>query len=93
MHYEVNLSQIFYTKRDYALVIVDIPHGFNIPNIDYDSGPYTYHSLSKVVARFVEVTSLPLWRFLTFHLDRICNVIYKLQGERKLKDASYMVRR
>lgn len=23
-------------KRDYALVIADIPHGFNIPNIDYD---------------------------------------------------------
>ncbi len=47
-------------KRDYALVIADIPHGFNIPNIDYDSDPYTYQALSKVVARFVEVTSSPL---------------------------------
>jgi len=47
-------------KRDYALVIADIPHGFNIPNIDYDSDPYTYQALSKVVAGFLEVTSLPL---------------------------------
>ena len=56
-------------KRDYALVIADIPHGFNIPNIDYDSDPYTYQALSKVVAGFVEVTSSPLWRFVTFHSD------------------------
>ena len=54
-------------KRDYSLVIVDIPHGFNIPNIDYDSDPYTYQALSKVVAIFVVVTSSPLWRFVTFH--------------------------
>ena len=40
-------------KRDYALVIADILHGFNIPNIDYDSGTYTYQALSKVVAGFV----------------------------------------
>jgi len=56
-------------KMDYALVIADIPHGFNIPNIDYDSDPYTYQALSKVVAEFVEVTSSPLWRFVTFHSD------------------------
>ena len=54
-------------KRDYALVIADIPHGLNIPNIDYDSDPYTYQALSKVVAGFVEVTLSPLWRFVTFH--------------------------
>ena len=29
-------------KRDYALVIAYIPHGSNIPNIDYDNDPYTY---------------------------------------------------
>jgi len=56
-------------KREYALVIADIPHGFNIPNIDYDSDPYTYQALSKVVVGFVEVTSSPLWRFVTFHSD------------------------
>jgi len=56
-------------ERDYVLVIADIPHGFNISNIDYDSDSYTYQALSKVVAGFVEVTSSPLWRFVTFHSD------------------------
>ena len=56
-------------KRDYALVIADIPHGFNIPNIYYDSDPYTYQALSKVVVGFLEVTLSPLWRFVTFHSD------------------------
>ena len=54
-------------KRDYSLVIEDISHGFTIPNIDYDSDSYTYQALIKVVVGFVEVTSSPLWRFVTFH--------------------------
>ena len=29
-------------KREYGLVIAYIPHGFNFPNIEYDSEPYTY---------------------------------------------------
>ena len=29
-------------KREYAPVIADILHGFNFPNIEYDSEPYTY---------------------------------------------------
>ena len=74
-------------KRDYSLVLVDTPHGFNIPNIDYDSDPFTYQALSKVV------TTSPLWRFVTFHSNTICNVIDKLQARIKLKDAAYMVRR
>ncbi len=56
-------------KRDYSLVIVGIPHGFNIPNIEYDSDPYTYQDLSKVAVGFVQVTTSPLWRFVTFHSD------------------------
>ena len=56
-------------KRDYALVIADIPHGFNIPNIFYDIDPYTYQAFNKVVVGFKEVTSSPLWRFVTFHSD------------------------
>ena len=47
-------------KRDYALVIADIPHGLNIPNIYYDSDPYTYQAFSKLVTGFIEVTSSPL---------------------------------
>ena len=33
-------------KMDYALVIADIPHGFNFVDIGYDSEPYTYQSFN-----------------------------------------------
>ena len=69
-------------KRDYALVIADIPHGFNIPNIDYDSDPYTYQALSKVVSGFVKVTSSPLWRFVTFHSDtQLAMILSSFKGK------------
>ena len=69
-------------KREYSLVIADIPHGFNIPNIDYDSDPYTYQALSKVVAGFVEVASSPLWRFVTFHLDtQLAMILSSFKGK------------
>ena len=56
-------------KWEYALVIADIPHGFNFPDIEYDSKTYTYQVFSKVVTGFQEVTTSPLWRFVTFHSD------------------------
>ena len=56
-------------KREYALVIADIPHAFDFPDIGYDSEPYTYEAFSKVVTKFQEVTTSPLWRFVTFHSD------------------------
>ena len=70
------------SKRDYSLVIADIPHGFNIPNIDYDSDPYTYQALSKVVAGFVEVTSSPFWRFVTFHSNtQLAMILSSFKGK------------
>ena len=69
-------------KRDYALVIADIPHGFNTPNIDYDSDPYTYQALSKVVVGFVEFMSSPLWRFVTFHSDtQLATILSSFKGK------------
>ena len=56
-------------KKEYALVIADIPHGYNIRNTTYDCEPYTYQSFSKVVSGFVDVTTSPLWRFVVFHSD------------------------
>ena len=54
-------------KRDYSLVIVDIPHGFSIPKIESDIDPYTFREIINVVAGFLEVTTSPFWRFVTFH--------------------------
>jgi len=56
-------------KKEYSLVIADIPHGYNIQNTTYDCTPYTYQSFSKVVSGFIDVTTSPLWRFLVFHSD------------------------
>jgi hypothetical protein len=36
-------------KKEYSLVIVDIPHGYNTQNIGYDTEPYTYQAFNKVV--------------------------------------------
>ena len=71
-------------KRDYSLGIADIPHGFNIPNIEYDRDPYTYQAFSKVVAGFLEVTTSPFWRFLTFHLDtQFAMLLTSFKGKEK----------
>jgi hypothetical protein len=56
-------------KKEYSLVIADIPHGYNIQNIEYDIEPYTYQDFNKVVMGFLEVTASPFWRFMVFHLD------------------------
>ena len=62
------IASIF-PKKEFSLVIADIPHGYNIQNIGYDTEPYTYQAFSKVVTRFTEVTTSPFWRFLVFHSD------------------------
>ena len=36
-------------KREYALVIANISHGFNFPDIGYDSEHYTFQAFNKVV--------------------------------------------
>ena len=56
-------------KKEYSLVIANIPHGYNIKNITYDYEPYTYQLFNKVISGFVDVTTSPLWRFIVFHLD------------------------
>jgi hypothetical protein len=47
-------------KREYSLIIADIPHGFNIQNIIYDNEPYTYQPFNNLVMRFIDVTFPPI---------------------------------
>jgi hypothetical protein len=56
-------------KKEYSLVIADIPHGYNIQKIGYDTEHYTYRDFNKVVMGFMEFTTSPFWRFLFFHSD------------------------
>jgi hypothetical protein len=48
---------------------VNIPHGYNILNIGYDTKPYTYQAFNKMVMGFTEVTTSSFWRFMVFHSD------------------------
>ena len=69
-------------KREYALFIANIPHGFKFPDIGYDSEPYTYQAFNKVVTRFQEVTTSSLWRFVTFHSDtRFSMLLTSFEGK------------
>ena len=66
---------------------------FNIPNIEYDSNPYTYQAFSKVVTGFLKVTTSLFWRFCDISFRHTIGVvIIKLQGKIKINDAAYMVR-
>jgi hypothetical protein len=77
-------------KKKYSLVIVNIPHGYNIENIGYDIDPYSYQDFNKVVMGFTEVTTSPFFSSISFrHTTRISTI--KLQGERKDKDEVYLV--
>jgi hypothetical protein len=50
-------------KKEYSLIIADIPHGYNIQNIEYDIEPYTYQAFSKGVMGFTKVTTSQFWNF------------------------------
>ena len=74
VQYKVILGECEYIanlvpKKEYSLLIADISHGYNIKNIIDDCDPYTFQSFNKVVLRFVDVTTSPLWTFLVFHSD------------------------
>ena len=77
-------------KKEYSLVIADIPHGFNIRNTTYDCEPYTYQSFSKVVSGFVDVTTSPLWRFVFFHSDtQLGGLLTSFKGKAKTRKQIY----
>ena len=68
----------------------DIPHGYNIQNIEYDTKPCTYQAFSKVVMGFTEVTTSPFWIFLVFHSDTQHGLV-KSSFKRKNKDRKSVV--
>jgi hypothetical protein len=73
-------------KKEYSLVIVDIPHGYNIQNIGYDTKPYAYQDFNKVVMGFTEVRTSPFWRFLVFHSDTQQGLVQSsFKGKEKTK--------
>eukprot|EP01018_Ginkgo_biloba_P038480 Gb_37443 [translate_table: standard] len=56
-------------RKEYSLMIVDIPHGYNIKGCINDEEPFSYKQFKRVVEEFCKVTTSNMWRFIVFHSD------------------------
>ena len=70
-------------KRDYTLVLADIPYGFNITGcLHDDSVAWGETELSLMVRAFKVVTTARLWRIIIVHsIDQYAAVKTVLEAE------------
>ena len=54
-------------KKDYTLLIADIPYGFRMAGSSYDDTPFLFKQLNKIIKDFAQLTTTPLWRIVIFH--------------------------
>ena len=54
-------------KKDYTLLIADIPYGFRMTRSSYDDELFQFKQFEKMVKDFVELTTTSLWRIVAFH--------------------------
>ena len=54
-------------KRQYTLLIVDIPYGFRITGSMYDDEHFKYPQIEKMLKDVAELTLAPLWQIVIFH--------------------------
>ena len=54
-------------KKEYTLLIADIPYGFRMVGSSYDDEPFRFKQIEKVVKNFAELTTASLWRIVLFH--------------------------
>ncbi len=54
-------------KKDYTLMIADIPYGFRLAGSVNDEEPYKYNQLERMIKDFANLTTAPLWRVVIFH--------------------------
>ena len=54
-------------KKEYTLMIVDIPYGFRMAGSSYDDEPFRFKQLENMVKDFVELMTACLWRIVVFH--------------------------
>ena len=68
-------------KKDYSLLIADIPYGFRMAGSSYDDEPFRFKQLEKMVKDFAELTTASLWRIVIFHsMDQGYSVAHELQS-------------
>ena len=54
-------------KKEYTLLIADIPYGFRMAGSSYDDEPFRFKQLEKMVKDFADLTTASLWRIVVFH--------------------------
>ena len=54
-------------KKEYSLLVADIPYGFRMAGSPYDDEPFRFKQLEKMVKDFAELTTASLWRIVIFH--------------------------
>ena len=62
----VDMLQVL-PKKDYTLLIANIPYGFRMAGSSYDDTPFIFKQLDKMIKDFPQLTTTPLWRIVIFH--------------------------
>ena len=80
---DARLLHDYIPKRDYSLVLADIPYGFNIPGCLHDDTVAWGHAeVASMVRAFKVVTTARLWRIILVHsLDQFGPVKSVLEQE------------
>ena len=61
---DMNLSL---PRKDYTLLIANIPYGFRMAGSSYDDEPFKFKQLQKMVKDFALMMTTSLWRIVVFH--------------------------
>ena len=51
-------------KKEYTLLVHDIPYGFHMAGSTYDEEPFRFKQLEKMVKDFADLTTAGLWRIV-----------------------------
>ena len=54
-------------RKEYSLMIADIPYGFRLAGSINDEEPFKYNQLEKMIKDFAKLTTAPLWHIVIFH--------------------------
>ena len=62
----VEMIQIL-RKKEYTLLVADIPYSFRMAGSSFDEEPFRFKQLEKMVKDFADLTTAGLWRIVIFH--------------------------
>ena len=54
-------------RKEYTLLVANIPYGFPMAGLSYDEEPFRLKQLEKMVKDFADLTTTGLWRIMVFH--------------------------